>query len=265
MKKYFLIAKNMWDQTFTYRLNFVVWRVRVVINLLIMYFLWSAILPSGKQLFGYSQSLMLTYILGTSLLNAIVLASRSGEVGDEINNGDLSNFLLRPINYFSYWFAKDIGDKAMNLAFSVVELTILYLLLKPHLFIQNNPFYLLGTLFAIISAAILFFYINFFIGILGFWVNETWPIRFIFLVIIIQFFGGGLFPLDILPHTIYTIFQILPFAYLVYFPLKIYLGQLSVLQTVTSVGISFLWMFLLYSSVKLLWTRGLREYTAEGR
>src|SRR5579883_278276 len=111
MKKYMLIAKNMWDQTFTYRLNFVVWRVRVVINLLIMYFLWLAILPKGKQLFGYSQSLMLTYILGTSLLNAIVLASRSGEVGDEINNGDLSNFLLRPINYFSYWFAKDLGDK----------------------------------------------------------------------------------------------------------------------------------------------------------
>ncbi|HSW88404.1 MAG TPA: ABC-2 family transporter protein, partial [Candidatus Saccharimonadales bacterium] len=76
---------------------------------------------------------------------------------------------------------------------------------------------------------------------------------------------GGLFPLDILPHQIYVIFQLLPFAYLVYFPLKIYLGQLSALQTITSLGISFLWMFLLYFSVKLLWTRGLREYTAEGR
>lgn len=265
MKKYVLIARNMWDQTFTYRLNFIVWRLRVVINLLIMYFLWLAILPSGKQLFGYSQSLMLTYILGTSLLNAIVLASRSGEVGDEINNGDLSNFLLRPISYFSYWFAKDLGDKAMNFAFSVIELSILFFILKPHLFLQHNPFYLIATLLVVISAMILFFYINFFIGLLGFWVNETWPIRFIFLVIIIQFFGGGLFPLDILPHTLYTIFQALPFAYLVYFPLKIYLGQLSTMQTLISVGISFVWTFLLYGLVKLLWSKGIKEYTAEGR
>src|SRR5579859_1305440 len=142
MKKYFLIARNMWDQTLTYRLNFIVWRIRVVINLLIIYFLWMAILPSGKQLFGYSQSMILTYILGTSLLNAIILASRSGEVGDEINNGDLSNFLLRPINYFYYWFAKDLGDKAMNLIFSVIELSILFFLLKPPLFLQHNLFYL---------------------------------------------------------------------------------------------------------------------------
>jgi ABC-2 type transport system permease protein len=265
MKKYYLIAKNMWDQTFMYRLNFVVWRIRTVVNLLIVYFLWMAILPANKTIFGYTQPIMLTYILGTSLLNAIVLASRSGEVGDEINNGDLSNFLLRPVNYFSYWFSKDIGDKAMNICFSIAELTLLFLILKPPFFLQQNILYLALTFLSIAFGVVLYFFMNFLIGLSGFWVNETWPIRFIFMIIFIQFLGGGLFPLDILPKPIFIIFQLLPTSYLVYFPLKIYLGQLSYQQITIGLCISFVWIFLLYTFVQRLWSRGLRVYTAEGR
>jgi ABC-2 type transport system permease protein len=106
---------------------------------------------------------------------------------------------------------------------------------------------------------------NFLIGLVGFWVNETWPIRFIFMIIFIQFLGGGLFPLDILPKPIFFIFQLLPTSYLVYFPLKIYLGQLSLQQIILGLCISFLWIFLLYTFVQKLWTKGLRVYTAEGR
>jgi len=255
----------MWDETLTYRLNFIVWRIRTVINLLIVYFLWSAILPAGKSFLGYTQSLMLTYILGTSLLNAIVLASRSGDVGDEINNGDLSNFLLRPIHYFLYWFAKDAGDKTMNFVFALGELSVIFFLLKPPLYMQHNVFFLMGTLIAIISAILLFFFMNFLIGLCGFWVNETWPIRFLFVIIIVYFLGGGLFPLDILPKPLFTIFQLLPSSYLVYFPLKVYLGQLSLWQTIVGLCISFIWLFLLYKLVTYVWKQGLQEYTAQGR
>ncbi|MBI2012459.1 ABC-2 family transporter protein, partial [Candidatus Curtissbacteria bacterium] len=131
LKKYWLVAKNTWAETVTYRLNFVMWRLRVTLQLLTMFFLWQAILPRGQTLFGYDQSLMLTYILGTSLISAFVIASRSYSVGDEINQGNLSNFLIKPINYFLYHFSRDIGDKAMNISFSAVELSLLFLILRP--------------------------------------------------------------------------------------------------------------------------------------
>ena len=143
MKKYYLIAKNTWDEMLTYRASFVMWRVRNIIQLLTIYFLWSAVIPPGKNLLGYTQPLMLTYILGTSLMDSIVLSSRTYAVGNEINSGNLMNFLLRPVNYFSYWFARDLGDKLMNICFAITELTLIFLFLRPPFFFQTDPFYLL--------------------------------------------------------------------------------------------------------------------------
>src|SRR5581483_8490660 len=152
MKKYYQIMKNTWDEMVTYRLNFSMWRFRNVLQLLTMYFLWYSVIPSNKSIFGYSHSLILTYILGTSILSSVVLSSRSYDIGDVINKGELSNFLLKPINFFYYLFAKDIGDKAMNIVFSFGELFLLFILLRPPFLIQTNPFYLVAFLIAICIA-----------------------------------------------------------------------------------------------------------------
>lgn len=173
MNKYLQIAKLTWDETLVYRLNFTMWRVRVVLQILTLYFLWVSLIPSGTSLFGYNQSSMLTYILGTSIVGSIVLSSRSYVVGDEINNGNLSNFLLKPINYFLYWFARDVGDKAMNIIFSVVELAVLFAILKPPLFIQTEGLYILLAFVAIVLALIMYFLFNFLLGLIGFWSPEV--------------------------------------------------------------------------------------------
>lgn len=264
MRKYFQIVKNTWDETVSYRLNFVMWRVRVVLQIITLYFLWLSILPKDTSFLGYSQPLMLTYILGTSLLSAFVLSSRSHSVGDEINQGNLSNFLIKPLNYFLYHFARDIADKSMNIIFSLVELTILLLLLRPPIFIQTEPIYLLLFFTSAVLALLLYFFFNFLLGLIGFWSPEVWAPRFIFFIVI-TFFAGGLFPLDILPKTVFEIFRYLPFTYLLYFPLKIYLGQLSTMAIIRGLTISFIWLILMYLLVRFVWNMGLKLYTAQGR
>lgn len=264
MNKYYLVAKLTWDETLVYRLNFVMWRVRTVVQLLTMYFLWLSLVPSNASLFGYDQSAILTYVLATSLVGSIILSSRSYAVGDEINTGNLSNFLLRPINYFLYWFFRDIGDKAMNILFSVAELTILFLILKPPFFIQTNSTYLFLACLSAAVAVVMYFFFNFLLGMLGFWSPEVWAPRFIF-IILLNFFSGGLFPLDILPKAIFSVFQFLPFPYLLYFPIKIYLGQLTVLQILMGITVSLSWTIFLYVIVRYIWNKGLLVYTAQGR
>lgn len=264
LKKYWLVAKNTWTEATTYRLNFVMWRLRVILQLLTMYYLWLVILPQGQTLFGYDQSSMLTYILGTSLISAFVIASRTYSVGDEINQGNLSNFLIKPINYFLYHFSRDIGDKAMNISFSIFELSFLFLILQPPLFIQTNIYYLILFFLATAVGIILYFLINFLLGLVGFWSPEVWAPRFIFFVVL-TFFAGGLFPLDILPTHIFSIFKILPFGYLLYFPLKIYLGQIAFGDIYLGLLVSCVWTIVFYLIVKFIWYRGLKVYTAYGR
>ncbi|OGH19211.1 MAG: hypothetical protein A2868_01785 [Candidatus Levybacteria bacterium RIFCSPHIGHO2_01_FULL_40_15b] len=264
LSKYYLIARNTWDETLVYRLNFVMWRVRVILGILTMYFLWLALLPPGQNILGYTRELMLTYILGTSLINSIVISSRTYEVGDHINSGNLSNFLIRPINYFGYWFARDLGDKAMNIVFSASELTILFFILKPPLFIQSDISLIMLTLVSCAFALVLYFIINFLLGSIGFWSPEVWAPRFIFITVL-TFFSGGLFPLDILPKPIFSALSLLPFTYLLFFPLKIYLGQLATYEIIRGILISSVWIVILSQVLRFVWQRGLRVYTAYGR
>lgn len=264
MKKYWLVARNTWDEMTTYRLSFVMWRVRTVLQLLTVYFLWLAIMPAQGQLFGYSQSLMLTYVLGIAIVGAIVLSTRTHEIGENINKGDLSIFLLRPLNYFGYWFARDMGDKVMNVAFATVEIAILFFILQPPFYMQTNAFYLFLTIIAIFFAIVLHFFIGAMLGMIGFWSPDVWAPRFIFFILL-TFFAGGLFPLDIFPQPLFRLFQFLPFTYLLYFPIKVYLGQLSPQEMIFGFFICSVWIFAMYILIQKVWRKGLTIYGAEGR
>lgn len=263
-KKYVYVARAMWDEMLTYRLNFSMWRVRNVLQLLTVYFLWFALIPKGSSFGAYNQTQMLTYILGTAIVGAIVFSTRTGTIGDQINTGELSNFLLRPINIFAYWFARDVGDKAMNIAFSLGELTILFFILRPPLFVQTHIFLLLASLLSLILGIFIYFYFSLLLGFIGFWNSETWAPRFIFLTIL-SFFSGGFFPLDILPKPLYAIAVSLPFTYMVYSPIKIYLGQIPLLSIIGELTGSLLWASILYVVAKFVWLKGLKNYAAQGR
>lgn len=264
MKKYLSVAKLTWDETFTYRLNFTIWRVRSVLSLLTIYFLWFSVLPKGSNLLGYTQDSILTYIIGAYFVGAIVFSSRTPEIGDNINSGDLSIFLLRPINYFFYWFAKDAGDKAMNIFFSIFELILFFIVIHPPLFIQTNIFTLFLSIIAIIFSTLILFWINVLLGLIGFWSQETWAPRFIFYTLV-PFLSGVFFPLDIVPGVIFSIIKLLPFTYLLYFPVKIYLGQLVIVEIILGFGVSLVWVIILQGFAQFVWKKGLRSYVAYGR
>lgn len=264
MKKYLQILKITWQEYFLYRLNFVMWRVRAVFQLLTVYFLWGAILTGRGEIFGWSQSLILTYILGTSLLRSLVLATRTYDVAEEINQGNLSNFLLRPINYFRYWFARDLADKIFNLSFALLELTVLFFLLRPPIFWQTNPWILLIFILAITLGAFLYFLTSFSLSLLAFWTPDVWAPRFLFLIFL-EFFAGALFPLDILPRPLFSVLQFLPFSYFLYFPLKIYLGKLFGWQIILGFILGIFWLVLIFQMLQLIWRQGLKIYGAWGR
>ncbi len=264
MKAYLQIIKSTWAEYMTYRLNFVMWRVRMVMQLLITYFLWWAIFGTKDEFFGYSQTMLLTYVLLTSIVRTIVLGTTTMEIGDLINQGNLSNFLVKPLGFFSYYGARDVADKALNFFFALGEFILLFILLRPPVFVQTDPLYLGLAIVAVILAMLLYFFFSLTLGFLGFWTPDVWGPRFISFVVM-EFFAGSLFPLDILPKTLYMISQMLPFSYFIYFPLKIYTGQLSTPDIVQGLGIAAAWVVGLWFIATRMWNKGLQVYTAEGK
>ena len=139
----------------------------------------------------------------------------------------------------------------------------LFLIFHPPFMIQTNILSITLCLFSLILGIILYFFISVAISFIGFWSNETWGPRFIFYQTV-GFLAGSLLPLDILPKSLYTILQYLPFSYLIYFPTKLYLGEVSASDTMRGFAILVIWIGLMYLLVKQVWARGLKEYTAQG-
>ncbi len=264
MNKYIQLIKISWDNGLVYRLNFLMWRVRLILGLLTAYFLWKAVFSGRDALFGYSESAMITYILVASLLQSLVLATRSIDLAGIINSGDLSNILVKPISNFWYWLSRDLADKILNLLFAAAELTLLFILLRPPLVLPPVVPVVLLILVVLPFSTFLYYLINYLFGLLGFWTPEVWAPRFL-LFVILQFVAGSLFPLDVLPQSIQKIVSWTPFPYLIFFPTQLYLGKLTEPQIITGTIAALFWIGILTFIVKITWIKGLKNYGAEGR
>lgn len=267
MKNFLSIFKISFQQEFVYKLNFIMWRVRNMIQIIVFFFLWNAVFEhkSGDFL-NYNKEKILTYALMLLVIRAITMSSKSIEVSSQIANGEISNFLLKPINFFKYWMTRDLSSKLLNIIFSILEITILLFLLKPNLFIQINFLYILSFALSLIVAVLIFFTFSMIINFIMFWFPElNWGLQFLFIYVIADFLSGAFFPLDVLPDNIYRIIRFTPFPYLIFIPIKIYLGSLSFREVFESLMIGISWTFVLFLIMKKVWLKGLRVYEAIGR
>jgi len=264
MKKYIQIIKNTWDEAFMYRTSFILYRVRELLKLFSLYFLWHFVTAQNNDFFGYDQSEIITYLLISTFVGDFIYSTRTTAIASEINEGVLTNFLLRPLSYLRYYFTRDLADKAMNIVFALGEYAIFFSLLHPPFIFQTNASLLLLFLASVLLGVILYFFISVLISLIGFWSNEGWGPRFIFYQVI-GIVSGSLFPLDVLPKPVFALLEWLPFPYLIFFQSKVYQGQLPGSEIVSGFLILVVWICIMYVVTRFVWKKGLRVYTAQGR
>lgn len=261
--KYLAVFKISWQEGLVYRLNFIMWRIRSVLQLLLVYFVWWTIFQSSSKVFNYSQSQIVSYIVVAAVIRAIILSTRVTDIAGQINEGGIVNFLVKPLGIIRYYFARDLADKLLNIAFVTAEITLLILILKPSVIIQSNIMVLGSFVIAALLGLILYFAFVFTIGMLAFWVENVWASLFL-VMIFLEGFGGGLFPIDILPGPFYKFLLLTPFPYFIYFPAKIYLGTLSVNEILFGFMVLFFWIAAAFWLMYWILQKGLRHYSAFG-
>lgn len=267
MRKYLSIFKISFEEEFAYRLNFILWRLRNVIQICMTYFVWSAVYSDpSKIIFGYDKAKILTYVFGIMIVRALVMSARSMDVGNDISTGDLSNYLVKPINYFKYFFTRDIASKSLNIFFAIGEFLILFLILKPPFVFQTNLISIIGFLIATVLAMFIYSLILFLLSSIPFWVPELgWSAQFLVAVVVVEAFSGSVFPINILPHVLQSIIMATPFPYLIYFPVEVYLGNVTGLALLGGIMVSGAWVGVLWFVLNIVWKKGLKVYQAFGR
>lgn len=273
MQKYFSVFKISLAQEFVYKLNFFMWRLRNMIQILVFFFLWSSVFQGQQNnagvevsYFGYTQSSIVAYTFLLILIRSIVMATKANDVSGYISSGELSNYLLKPISFFKYLLSRDVSVKFLNITFSFVEITILYFILKPNLFIQTDPYQIFLFVLSLLIATFIFFSIMMLASSAPFWVPEMgWGVQFLVTVIFVEFLSGAFFPLDVFPKPLFEFLKLTPFPYLVFIPIKTYLGDLSLMENLKNLVIGGFWALILWQIMNKVWKKGLKIYEAVGR
>lgn len=264
MRKYFQVIKITFEEYFVYRLNFLLWRFRSFIFFLTLFFFWLAIYGDKGEFLGYQKSQMLAYVVGIAFLRGVVLGSRSADLSGQIRSGELTKLVLRPISMLSFWFSRDIVDKFLNVFFTILEIGLVLIIFKfPFYLPQKLETYFLFVVLVVL-ALFLYYFLSFTLSLTAFWTDEIWATRWLFGVILLYFFAGAVFPIDVLPGWLVKVIYFTPFPYLVFFPLKIWLEQLTLGMVIRAILVCLAWLIFFYWLASSLWRKGVKNYGAYG-
>lgn len=263
MIKYIRIAINTLQEYFVYRVNFFFWRLQVFLFFVMFFSLWSAVSEGKSSLGVYSIPQIYSYFVIGYIIKAFVFATRTQDIGADIQNGNFSTLLIKPISTLKYYFSRDIIDKLFNLFFMFFEFVLILFLFKPTLSIptpQNFFFFILFLLLSIIT----FFFYSLVVSFIAFWSEDAWSSRFLFGVIFVTIFSGQYIPLDFLPPVIGKILDYTPYPYMFYYPLKIWLGQIDISMIYLRLFNGSLICLFFYFLSQFMWLKGKQKYQSYG-
>lgn len=248
-----------------YRWNFAVRASFSVIHLAYVFILWGAAFQGQSNIGGFDLRQTLTYFVVVLVLQFFISAMNEDyEVSEEIRNGLINQFLLKPINYFAYRLSIFGAARLVSGGLALVPVLLVSPLLIEFLTLPPLGWTYLAAIPALLMSALIQFTLAYCFGLLTFWFLEIQS--FVILSLAIEsVLGGQIFPLDLFPRWLYDISTYLPYYYQMYFPAALLTGRISdPAFALRGLGIQLFWVVALYGIAQLLWSRGLRRHTAVG-
>jgi ABC-2 type transport system permease protein len=261
MKKYLTLFRVNWQKTLQYRLSVVIYIAGYALYISVLLYLWTAIYRDGGKIGNYELPQLLTYYLLQFFINTVIISYISWEIIDNIKDGHFSNFLTKPMNAFRYWLTVDLSGKVLETGFIIIGVGALALTVAKNFAFPAHGENFLYFLLAVFLALILAFEMDFCIGMIAFWLIQVKVFKYV-LQSIIVFFAGSLLPLDIFPDTLRRVAEALPFQYMVYFPVSIYLEKID--NPVPDLWQLVLWIIAFYFLANYLLKLGIKRYVAVG-
>lgn len=261
-RKYLKVLSVVSQEGAQYRLNYLLSFLCVIFPLLAIVLLWNTVYREVELVKGYTKSMMVTYYILAALVGDLVAVVLWMDITSDIRDGTLSNYLLRPINYRVYNFCVKM---ASNISYSLVVLgvIIVFTLLFARDFFLPNLSYLFLFLIALCLSIILGFEITYLFSLSAFWTKENTGLSYctdFFLPLLM----GSIVPLDLFPTFIYRMVEYLPFKYLLYFPINIFLEKVSLKEICYGFIMQVMWIVVAHFIGEWIWQRGIKKYVAAG-
>ena len=265
MKKYLRSFLLGIQNAMEYRANFLLSMVSAAFPIFIQYFLWTAIYrgDADQAISGFTYAQMIAYTFMASITSRLIRTGFEYEINDDIKNGGLNKFIVKPIDYFSYRMSCFVGQKLMQTVFLAVIIAGVLIGLHLRFGLVYETSRILLFCLSLSLAFLLNFMIFYAVGMIAFWLFE---IGFLYeaVRIVIIALSGGIFPLEIFGKTAVGVLSYLPFKYTINFPVELLIGRMNEAAVSQGIIVQVLWVAVLTFLCKGLWKVGSKRYVAVG-
>ena len=249
------------QDSFAYRAQGIVWILTDTVPTITLPLMWLAAFGSRQMINGFTRQELVAYYLCMSVCSNIAVA-HPWEIAKDIKDGRLSIYLTRPFSYYWFIFASNLSWRLVRSVLFVPFFFLTLAVLRPYLSWGN---FHLGIEFwlSLILAHILSYQLSWCLGQAAFFLVEISGI-YEFYYMIGAFLAGQMAPLQMLPEGIRAVAHFLPFSYVLWFPVQIFLGRIDSAQAYQGMAYQLVWIVVLAILGKWLWNSGLKRYTAVG-
>ncbi len=245
-----------------YRAMLLIWMIGQVLEPLVYLIVWSVVSNvNGGSVGNYNAGEFAAYYLLLMLVNQVTYTWVMYEFEYRIREGQLSFSLLRPVHPIHSDIADNISSKLITTPVMIAAAGGLSLIFHPAL--SPQP-WAIGLFFPALALAFaLRFMLEWTLALSAFWTTRVGAANQTYFIVML-FLSGQFAPLSLLPAPVQVVADILPFRWLVSFPLELITGRLEVRQALVGLGAQAGWLVISYFLFRLVWRAGLKVYSAVG-
>ena len=183
------------------------------------------------------------------------------DIEGRIRTGKLSETLLLPVHPIFRDIAFTVATNVVSLTMIVpaaVELAGMF-----HPALQPPPWAMIAFVPAVLLAAGVRFLVEWTLGLAAFWVTRL-DAAYATYYMAYHFFSGQLAPLELYPAPVQAAAALLPFRWMLHFPVELLLGRLAPGEALVGFAAQAAWLLLSLVLLRRVWRAGVRQYSAVG-
>ncbi|OME94805.1 MULTISPECIES: ABC transporter permease [Paenibacillus] len=248
-----------------YRFHFFLGLLGATFPILVQYFIWTAVYRHSGQdaLFSYSYGQIILYTILAGLVSKLIATQFEHQIADDIKNGGLNKYLIKPISYFGYRLVSFFGQKAIYYGITALLLIGIIGFASAGGVLELQAIRLILFAVTLSGALLLNFLIAYCICASAFYLHEI-SYFFVITSLLVNILSGGMFPLEIFGESVVKALQYTPFPYTIYFPVNILSGKAEASAMYQGLLIQCGWILLFFWLSRLTWRVSMKKYSAVG-
>lgn len=231
---------------------------------LIQVYIWRAVYATRDNISGLTLDQMLVYYGVAAVINYLIFDFADWNLQMHIRVGSYITFMLRPISHRFYALSQKVGHRLLGLWVEFIPVyLIFFFVLKIHLIPANWVW----AVISIILSFLMTFLVNYCVGLTGFWLVKADGVRRMILIFR-DVLAGTLVPLTFFPEILQKVFLFLPFQFMTYVPVRVFIGSYDLAGISMSVpevvGLQAVAVLVMFGLSEVLCRLGVRKFTGVG-